>query len=173
MESETATVGRFTVTPVLRSSVVEPRSGDGRIGASEPVPFAEGDFLESANPRDILGVLGVDSPNVQAVATLLRVILSRDEGSTFGAREGEEIPEEMPESETVVEERVTAVDEARACTGETHPPFLSETYSPRLHCFEPIGITNYAPVNADYSGDMLLRDRDRHISTSWTTVQSI
>ncbi|KAF7148830.1 hypothetical protein RHSIM_Rhsim03G0182400 [Rhododendron simsii] len=123
VERETATVGRFIVTPVLRSSVAEPRSGDGGIGASEPVPFGEGDFLESANPRDILGALGVDSPDVQAAATLLRVILSQDEGSAFGAEESEEIPEEMPESETVVEERLTALNEAKAFATAARPEF--------------------------------------------------
>lgn len=59
-ESEAAMVGRFTATPVLRTSVVEPRGGNSGIGASEPVPFVAGDFLESADAGDILDTHGVD-----------------------------------------------------------------------------------------------------------------
>lgn len=153
---------------------MEPRGGDSGIGASEPVPFADGDFLESADPRDILGALGVnprvadvlrevESLDVRAAATLFGVILSQGGGGEGTRMPGEELePEE-------VEERVTAVNEAKAFAINPRPAFSPETYAPPLHSFEPVGITNYALVNADYPGDMLLRDRDRHISSSWTT----
>lgn len=81
-ESVAVTAGHFTATPVLRTSVVEPRGGDCGIGASQPVPLEEGDFLESADPRDILDAPGVDpsaadvlkgadSPDAMAAATPL------------------------------------------------------------------------------------------------------
>lgn len=180
-ESGAAVVGRFTATPALRTATVEPQGGDSGIGASEPVPFAEGDFLETADPRDILDALGVDpqvadvlweveSPDVRVAATLLGVILSQ------GGGEGGRLPEEMrmhgeeSEPEEMLEVRVTAVDQAKAFTKDPRPNCSHTTYAPRSHCFKPAGITGYVPASADYLGDLLLRDRDRHISSSWTTV---
>ncbi|KAI8538339.1 hypothetical protein RHMOL_Rhmol09G0095000 [Rhododendron molle] len=55
------TAGRVVVTPILRATAVEPWGGDSGIGASHPVPFMEGDFLDSARPRDILDALGLDA----------------------------------------------------------------------------------------------------------------
>ncbi|KAF7149338.1 hypothetical protein RHSIM_Rhsim03G0096700 [Rhododendron simsii] len=147
--NKTAPVGHFSATSVLKSSAVESKSGDGGIGASEPVPFAEGYFLESAGPQDILG-----------------------DGSVAGAHEGGEIPEEMLEPETVVEERLTAVNEEKAFAAAARPEFSPETYTPPLHLFKPVGITNYALINVEYPCDMLLRDRDRHISSTRTTEWS-
>ncbi|KAF7153233.1 hypothetical protein RHSIM_Rhsim01G0151300 [Rhododendron simsii] len=175
-ESEAAIVGRFIVTPVLRTSPVELRSGASGIGASEPVPLVEGDFLERADTLYILGALGVDlsatdvlrgvgSPDARVAATLLGVILSQ------GGSEGERVPEGESEPEEMVKVWMTAMDEAKAFARESRPPFSPETYAPQLHLFEPVGITSYAPVNADYLGDMLLRDRDRHISSTWTKVK--
>ncbi|XP_058216796.1 uncharacterized protein LOC131327668 [Rhododendron vialii] len=66
---EEVVVGQFSETPVLRTAtVLEPRSGDRGIGSSRPVPFADGDFLEDTEPRDVLDAFGVDS----GVATVLR-----------------------------------------------------------------------------------------------------
>ncbi|KAI8534470.1 hypothetical protein RHMOL_Rhmol10G0092400 [Rhododendron molle] len=107
MESEAATVGRFTTTPVLRTSMVKPRGADSEIGASEPIPFTAGDFLEFANPLDILDALGVDpsaadelrgvrSPDVRAAATLLGVILSQG-GDETRAHEGDHEPKMVAE----------------------------------------------------------------------------
>ncbi|KAI8572217.1 hypothetical protein RHMOL_Rhmol01G0181000 [Rhododendron molle] len=58
---EVVMVGRVVATPVLRATIVEPRGGDSGIGASHPVPFMEGDFLDTARPRDILEALGLDA----------------------------------------------------------------------------------------------------------------
>lgn len=118
---------------------MEPQGGDSGIGASEPVPFAEGDFLEAEDPRDILDALGVDprvadvlrevkSPDVRAAATLLGVILSQ--GGSEGGRASEEmrIHGEEPEPEEMVEVRVTAVDEAKAFAKDPRPNFSHMTY---------------------------------------------
>lgn len=81
-ESEAVTASHFIATPVLRTSMVELRGGDSGIGASQPVPLEEGEFLESAYPRDILDtprvnpsaadvLRGADSPDVMVAATLL------------------------------------------------------------------------------------------------------
>ncbi|XP_058209966.1 uncharacterized protein LOC131322608 [Rhododendron vialii] len=162
-ESEAATLGLFTITPVLRTSVVEPRNEDAGIGASQPIPLVDGDFLESTDPRDILDALSVNSRTlkvlgevgssyVRAAATLLGVILSQ------GGSERVRMPKGGPESEeVVVVERVAAVEEAKAFGRETRPTFSPQTYAPQLHLFEPVEITNYALANADYPGDMLLR----------------
>ncbi|KAI8555164.1 hypothetical protein RHMOL_Rhmol05G0153500 [Rhododendron molle] len=45
----------------MRATAAEPRVRDGGIGASRLVPFAEGDFLDSARLRDILDALGLDA----------------------------------------------------------------------------------------------------------------
>lgn len=113
-------------------------------------------------PRDILR--GVGSPEERVAATLLSALMTQGDG-------GVRMPEGEPEPEEVVEERVTALAEAKAFAKNPRPAFSPETYAPRLHLFEPVGITSYAPVNADYPGDLLLRDHDRHISSTWTTVK--
>lgn len=95
---------------------MEPRGGDSGIGASDPIPLEEGDFLERADSLDILGALGVDastadvlrgvgSPDVRVAATLLGALLSQ-------SNEGARMLEGGPELDEVVEERVTAVEEA-------------------------------------------------------------
>lgn len=40
------TAGRVVATPILRTTMVEPRSEDSEIRASRPVPFVAGDFLD-------------------------------------------------------------------------------------------------------------------------------
>ncbi|KAI8559987.1 hypothetical protein RHMOL_Rhmol04G0219800 [Rhododendron molle] len=176
--SEAAVVDQCTATPILRTSAVDPRGRDSGIEAFEPVPLAEGDFLETADPRDILDALGVDqrtvdvlgevrSPDMRAAAALLGVILSQ------GGSEGVRMSEGSPEPEEMMEKRVTAVEEAKAFAKNACLAFSPETYVPPLHLFEPVGMNNYAPVNADYPGDLLLRDRDRHISSTWTTVKTL
>lgn len=48
---EEAVSGRVSEKPVLRTTTtLEPRSGDSGIGASRPVPFEDGDFLDSSEP---------------------------------------------------------------------------------------------------------------------------
>ncbi|KAI8555056.1 hypothetical protein RHMOL_Rhmol05G0144800 [Rhododendron molle] len=47
---EVVIAGRVIATPVLRATATEPRVGDSGIGASHPVPFTEGDFLDTARP---------------------------------------------------------------------------------------------------------------------------
>lgn len=123
------------------------------------------------DPRAADVLREVESPDVRAVATLLGVILSQGGSGDADAHEGERISREEPEAGGVVEERVAAVNEAKVFATNRRLEFSPETYAPPLHLFEPVGITNYAPVNAEYPGDLLLRDRDRHISSTWTTVK--
>ncbi|KAI8568324.1 hypothetical protein RHMOL_Rhmol02G0189600 [Rhododendron molle] len=77
---------------------------------------------------------------------------------------GEELEEEV-----VVEERVTAAAEAKAYLASARPGFVPETYALRLHFFEPTGMTGYALAWTYYPEDLLLRDRDTHIFSGWTT----
>lgn len=115
-ESEVVTGGHFITTPVLRTSVVEPRGADSRTGASDPL--VEGDFLERADPLDILGALRVDpssadvlrgagSPEARAATMLLGALLSQG-GEEARMPGGESKPEEAvmpgggPEPEDVV-----------------------------------------------------------------------
>ncbi|KAI8555055.1 hypothetical protein RHMOL_Rhmol05G0144700 [Rhododendron molle] len=71
--------------------------------------------------------------------------------------------------EVVIEERVTAADEVKAYLACARPGFESRTYAPRLHFFEPTGMTGYVPARDDYPEDLLLRDRATHISSGWAT----
>ncbi|XP_058198435.1 uncharacterized protein LOC131313955 [Rhododendron vialii] len=116
--------GQFSETPVLRTAtVLEPRSGDNGIGASRPVPFADGDFLEDAEPRDILDAFGLDSgvaavlrdasmPEDRASALLLGALLSGASSGTpeVVVPEVEELGGDRVDAEVAVEVRVTAVD---------------------------------------------------------------
>ncbi|KAI8542781.1 hypothetical protein RHMOL_Rhmol08G0166600 [Rhododendron molle] len=157
--------GRVVATPVLRTTAVEPRVGDSGIGASGPVPFAEGDFLDTARPQDILDVLGLDvgvrevlmgarTPEDQASALLLGALLSGAGVSGAGEHgvgtemEGE-VEEREPEAEVVIEERVTAAAKAKAYLGRARPGFTAGTYAPQLHFFEPTGMTGYVPARMD------------------------
>ncbi|KAI8572048.1 hypothetical protein RHMOL_Rhmol01G0168000 [Rhododendron molle] len=180
---EVVTAGRVVATPVLRAMTAEPRGGDGGIGASRPVPFTEGDFLDSARPRDILDVLGLDAGMTkvlrggktmedQASVLLLGALLS-GAGTTAadtGSPETDDLGLGEPEEEVVIEERVTAAAEAKAYLASARPGFARDTYAPRLHFFEQTGMTGYVPARTDYPEDMLLRDRATHISSGWTTV---
>ncbi|XP_058208136.1 uncharacterized protein LOC131321146 [Rhododendron vialii] len=168
----------FSETPVLRTAtVLEPRSGDSGIGSSRPVPFADGDFLKDAEPRDVLDAFGVDSgvaavlrdtstPEDRASALLLGALLS---GAGSGTPKVvvpvvEELRGNRVDAEAAAEVRVTAVDEAKSYL-EERPEFTPATYAPRLHLFEPVGMTAYVPGYADYPEDTLLRDRASHISS--------
>ncbi|KAI8572032.1 hypothetical protein RHMOL_Rhmol01G0167500 [Rhododendron molle] len=84
---EVVIAGCVIATPVLRATAVEPRVEDSGIGASHPVPFTEGGFLDTARPRDILDALGLDAgirevlrgartPKDQTSALLLGAMLS-------------------------------------------------------------------------------------------------
>lgn len=149
--SETMTAGHVVATPVLRVMAVEPRSGDSGIGASRPIPFEVGDFLDSTGPRDILDALGLDydiaavlrdtrMPEDHTSALLLGALLSGEgrSGSETAVHEVEE-PEvggmdtKGPKPEAVAEERVTVVDEVRAYLAGEHPGFALGIYAPRLH----------------------------------------
>ncbi|KAI8535808.1 hypothetical protein RHMOL_Rhmol10G0202900 [Rhododendron molle] len=77
---------------------------------------------------------------------------------------------EEREEEVVLKERVTAATEAKAYLARARPEFEVATYAPRLHFFEPTGMTGYVPARTDYPEDLLLRDRASHISSGWTTV---
>ncbi|KAI8538200.1 hypothetical protein RHMOL_Rhmol09G0084200 [Rhododendron molle] len=148
--------GRVVATPVLRATTIEPRVGDSGIGASHPVPFTEGDFLDSARPQDILDALGV-------------LLSGAGTAANRGSPEMADLGAEEPEEEMVIEERITAADEAKADLATARPGFESGTYAPRLHLFEPTGMTGYVPARDDYPEDLLLRDRATHISSGWTT----
>ncbi|KAI8550394.1 hypothetical protein RHMOL_Rhmol06G0102800 [Rhododendron molle] len=178
---EEMTAGRVIATPVLRATTVEPRGGDSGIGASHPVPFVEGDFLDSARPRDILDALGLDATITemlrgarttedQASALLLGALLSGAGGTTAdtGSPEADAMGGEELDEEAVVEERVTAAAGAKAYLASARPGFVPKTYAPRLHFFKPMGMTDYTPARTDYPEDLLLRDRDTHISFEWT-----
>ncbi|XP_058216838.1 uncharacterized protein LOC131327716 [Rhododendron vialii] len=187
---EEVVVGQFSETLVLRTAtVLEPRSGDSGIGSSRPVPFADGDFLEDVEPRDVLDALGLDSvvaavlkdastPEDRASASLLGALLS---GAGSGAQkvvvpEAEALGGDRVAAEVAAEVRVTAVNEAKAYLegrggylAREGPEFTPATYAPRLHFFEPVGMTAYVPGYADYPKEMLLRDRASHISSGWVT----
>ncbi|KAF7133472.1 hypothetical protein RHSIM_Rhsim09G0076100 [Rhododendron simsii] len=122
--------------------MVEPRSGDSGISTSEPVTLVAGDFLETADPLDILEALGVDpsaadvlrgvgSLDARAVAMLMGVLPSQV-GSETRVPEGGLEPEEM-----VAEERVTAVEEAKPFARESRPTISPKTYAPYF------GLTKY------------------------------
>jgi hypothetical protein len=164
--SEAAVGGRLSATSVLRTSVVEPSSGDSRIGASRPVPFEEGDFLTFAGARDILASLGPDS----SIERMLRAEPEMGEGSRAE-------PEVEPDAAEV---RVTAVEEVRAYLLEEQrahlegrrPEFTPAAYAPQLHFFEPTGMDSYVPARTEYPEEMVLRDRSSHISSGWAQVTS-
>ncbi|KAI8530380.1 hypothetical protein RHMOL_Rhmol11G0053700 [Rhododendron molle] len=178
-DSKVMIAGRVVVTPVLRATTVEPRGGDSGIGASHPVPFTEGDFLDTARPRDILDALGLDAGITEVLrgvrttedqtSSLLLGALLSGAGTTAadtGLPEMDDLGMDEPEGEAVmVEERVTAADESKAYLASERPGFAPETYAPRPHLFEPTGMTGYVPARDDYPEDMLLRDRATHIST--------
>ncbi|XP_058217451.1 protein MAINTENANCE OF MERISTEMS-like [Rhododendron vialii] len=187
---EEVVVGQFSEMPVLRTAtVLEPRSGDSGIGSSRHVPFADGDFLEDAERRDVLDALGLDfvvaavlrdasTPEDRASASLLGDLLS-EAGS--GAQEvvvpeAEALGGDRVDDKAAAEVRVIAVDEAKAYLEEwqaylakERPEFTPAAYAPRLHLFEPVGMTAYVPGYADYSEEMLLQDRASHISSGWVT----
>ncbi|KAI8555125.1 hypothetical protein RHMOL_Rhmol05G0149900 [Rhododendron molle] len=176
---EVVTAGRVVATPVLRATAVEPRVGDSGIGASHPVPFTEGDFLDTARPRDILDTLGLDAgirevlrgaqtPEDQTSALLLEAMLS--DAGTAADTGSPEMPDLGQGEVVVIEERVTAAAEAKAYLASARPGFESGTYTPRLHFFEPTGMTGYVPARDDYPEDLLLRDRATHISSGWATA---
>ncbi|KAI8571745.1 hypothetical protein RHMOL_Rhmol01G0142600 [Rhododendron molle] len=179
---EVVTAGRVVATPVLRATVVESMVGDSGIGASHPVPFTKGDFLDIARPQDILDALGLDAgvrevlrgaraTEDQTSVLLLGALLS-GAGMTaadMGSPEMDDLGAEGPKEEVAVEERVTAADEAKAYLASARPGFVSETYAPLLHLFEPTGMTGYVPAWTDYPEDLLLRDRATHISSGWMT----
>ncbi|KAI8568016.1 hypothetical protein RHMOL_Rhmol02G0165800 [Rhododendron molle] len=166
---EEMTTSQVTATPVLRTTEVEPRGGDSGIGASHPVPFVEGDFLDSVGSRDILDALGLDA-GIAAVlrgartledqtSTLLLGALLSSAGVTASGMGSPEIAEmrvEELEQEAVVEERVTVVGEVKAYLEGEHPGFAPATYAPRSHFFEPVGMISYVPARADYPEDLLL-----------------
>ncbi|XP_058185807.1 uncharacterized protein LOC131303032 [Rhododendron vialii] len=143
--------GQFSETPVLRTAtVLEPRNGDSGIGASRPVPFVDGDFLEDAEPRDILDTFGLDpgvaavlrdasTPEDRASALLLGALLSGAGSGTpeVVVPEVEELGGDRVDAEAAVEVRVTAVDEAKAYLEERRaylagerPEFTLATYAP-------------------------------------------
>ncbi|KAI8550636.1 hypothetical protein RHMOL_Rhmol06G0122400 [Rhododendron molle] len=180
---EAMTAGRVIAMPILRATAAEPKVGDSGIGASRAVPFAEGDFLDSTRPWDILDALGLDAritevlrgarmTKDQASALLLGALLSGTGATSadMGSPETDAMGGEELEEEVVVDERVTAAAEAKAYLARVRPGFVPKTYAPQLHFFEPTGMTGYVPARTDYSEDLLLRDRDTHISSGWTTV---
>ncbi|KAI8568392.1 hypothetical protein RHMOL_Rhmol02G0195300 [Rhododendron molle] len=185
VSSEAAVGGRVVSTPVLRTTVVEPRWGDSGIRASRSTPFEAGDFLDSAGPQDILGTLSLipgiadilraaETPEDRTSALLLGALLSGTGASDIGGHgvesETAEVETEEREPEAAAKQRVTAVEEVKAYLGGERPQFTLATYAPRLHFFEPVGIISYVPTRADYPEDTLLRDRDSYISSGWTTV---
>ncbi|KAI8559157.1 hypothetical protein RHMOL_Rhmol04G0151600 [Rhododendron molle] len=176
---EVVTAGCVSATPVLRATVAGSRGGDNGIGASGPVPLTEGDFLDTARPQDILDALGLDAgirkvlrgarnTEDQTPALLLEALLS-GAGVTAADTGSPEVADLGQEEEVVIEERVTAAAEAKAFLARARPGFTPDTYAPRLHFFEPTGMTGYVPARTDYPEDLLLRDRASHISSGWTT----
>ncbi|KAI8542707.1 hypothetical protein RHMOL_Rhmol08G0159900 [Rhododendron molle] len=106
-----------------------------------------------------------------ASALLLGALLSGAETTVAdtGSPETDDLGLGEPEEEVVIEERVNAAAEAKAYLASAHPGFVRDTYAPRLHFFEPTGMTGYVPARTDYPEDLLLRDRATHISSGWMT----
>ena len=64
--------------------------------------------------------------------------------------------------------RVTAVVEAGRLT---RPEFSAEAYVlPTPHLLVPSGFAPYVPRRTEYDEELVLRDPDRHISTTWAEV---
>ncbi|KAI8571319.1 hypothetical protein RHMOL_Rhmol01G0110400 [Rhododendron molle] len=76
--------GRVVATSVLRTTALESRGGDSGIGASRPVPFEAGDFLDSAGPRDVMDAFRLE-PEVEAVLRGARTLEDRTSALLLGA----------------------------------------------------------------------------------------
>ncbi|KAI8535485.1 hypothetical protein RHMOL_Rhmol10G0178200 [Rhododendron molle] len=140
---EVVTAGRVVATPVLRATAVELRGRSSGIGASHPVPFVEGDFWDSARPRDILDALGLNAeitevlrgartPEDPTSVLLLGALLrgTRATAADMGSPEMDDMGEEEPKGETAVEEWVTALAEAKAYLAGKRPGMVLPTSAP-------------------------------------------
>ncbi|KAI8571787.1 hypothetical protein RHMOL_Rhmol01G0146000 [Rhododendron molle] len=151
--------GRVVTTPVLRATVVEPRDV---LGAFRLEPDVEA-VLRGARTLE-------DRTSALLIGALLSGAGASDTGGLGVECETEEGEAEEWEPEAATERRVTAVEEVKEYLKGERPGFTIATYTPRLHFFEPTGMTGYVPARDDYPEDMLLRDRASHISSGWTTV---
>ncbi|KAI8568363.1 hypothetical protein RHMOL_Rhmol02G0192500 [Rhododendron molle] len=120
--------GRVVATPVLRTTVVEPRGGDSGNGASQQIPFEAGDFSDSAEPRDVIDAFRLE-PGVEAVmrgarsledrtsallsGALLSAVGASDTGGLGAKSETAEEEAEEPEPKPAAEQRVTTVEEVK------------------------------------------------------------
>ncbi|XP_058225789.1 uncharacterized protein LOC131334672 isoform X2 [Rhododendron vialii] len=87
--------------------------------------------------------------------------------------EGEELVRETEAAERaqvdVAWARESAMAQAKARAQVTRAKFVAETYTPpESHVFVPSGFVRYVPHREDYNPELVLRDPEVHLSTTWS-----